>query len=138
MEFRVPAHHETLYDNMRTVVCARRAKHRFQTDLLELSRRHGFLPRLCQPYRPQFKGKVERGIRYIRYIRAYNDVQIISDDSIRVGAASVMQEVSTFVFLNKDHNVELQDKIVKIARDRVSLFQKIAQEEVCKPYEDQF
>ena len=42
---------EILYDNMRTVVCARdaygRAKHRFQTDLLELSRRHGFLPRLC-------------------------------------------------------------------------------------------
>ena len=27
---------------------------------------HGFVPRLCQPYRPRTKGKVERFIRYLR------------------------------------------------------------------------
>jgi len=26
----------------------------------------GFLPKLCKPYRPQTKGKVERMVRYVR------------------------------------------------------------------------
>ncbi|MEM9604211.1 MAG: IS21 family transposase [Pseudomonadota bacterium] len=65
------APNEILYDNMKTVVCARdaygRTKHRFQNDLYELAKRHGFLPRLCRPYRPQTKGKVERSVHYIRH-----------------------------------------------------------------------
>ena len=60
---------EVLYDNMRTVVSRRDAygqgAHRFQDDLLALARRHGYRPRLCRPYRPQTKGKVERSIHYI-------------------------------------------------------------------------
>ena len=59
-----------LYDNARTVVIARdaqgRGKHRFQPALWELAAHYGFVPKLCQPYRPQTKGKVERAIRYLR------------------------------------------------------------------------
>ncbi len=72
---------------------------------------------------------------YKKYLRAFNEVQIISNDQIRLEAYKVMQEVSTFVFLNKELDTDLQDKIIKIAREKVSLFQKVAQDEVCKPYE---
>ncbi|MBK1660853.1 IS21 family transposase [Paracraurococcus ruber] len=61
---------EVLYDNMRTVVLERnrygRGRHRFQPGFLDFAGHCGFRPRLCQPYRAQSKGKVERFIRYLR------------------------------------------------------------------------
>lgn len=61
---------EILYDNMRTVVIERngygRGRHRFHPGFLDFARHCGFRPRLCQPYRAQTKGKVERFIRYLR------------------------------------------------------------------------
>jgi transposase len=61
---------EVLYDNMRTVVVERngygRGQHRFHPGFLDFARHCGFRPRLCQPYRAQTKGKVERFIRYLR------------------------------------------------------------------------
>jgi transposase len=33
---------------------------------LDFAHHHGFVLRLCQPYRPRTKGKVERFIRYLR------------------------------------------------------------------------
>lgn len=64
----VPA--EVLYDNMRTVVLERnaygRGAHRFHAGFLDYARHAGFLPRLCQPYRAQTKGKVERFIGYLK------------------------------------------------------------------------
>jgi transposase len=64
----VPA--EVLYDNMRTVVIERntygRGIHRFHAGFLDYDRHVGFLPRLCQPYRAQTKGKVERFIGYLK------------------------------------------------------------------------
>jgi transposase len=62
---------DVLYDNMKTVVVQRNAfgegQHRFHAGLWNLAKDHGFTPRLCQPYRAQTKGKVERFIRYLRY-----------------------------------------------------------------------
>jgi transposase len=61
---------EVLYDNMRTVVVGRDAygpgEHRFQPAFRDFACHHGFLPRLCRPYRAATKGKVERFIRYLR------------------------------------------------------------------------
>ncbi len=61
---------EALYDNMRTVVIGRDAYgpglHRLQPGFRDFARHHGFLPRLCRPYRAATKGKVERFIRYLR------------------------------------------------------------------------
>ena len=34
--------------------------------MLDFSQRAGFEVRLCQPYRPQTKGKVEGGVKYVR------------------------------------------------------------------------
>jgi transposase len=63
--------HEVLYDNMRTVVIGRDAygpgKHRLQPGFRDFAHHHGFLPRLCRPYRAQTKGKAERFIRYLRH-----------------------------------------------------------------------
>ena len=61
---------EVLYDSMRTVVIERntygRGVHRFHPGFLDYARHAGFLPRLCQPYRAQTKGKVERFIGYLK------------------------------------------------------------------------
>lgn len=61
---------EALYDNMRTVVLGRDAYgpglHRLQPAFRDFARHHGFVPRLCRPYRAQSKGKVERFVRYLR------------------------------------------------------------------------
>jgi transposase len=61
---------EVLYDNMKTVVIERntygQGVHRFHPGFLDYARHAGFLPRLCQPYRAQTKGKVERFIGYLK------------------------------------------------------------------------
>ncbi|KWT64005.1 Mobile element protein [Hyphomicrobium sulfonivorans] len=61
---------EVLYDNMRTVVLERnaygRGVHRFHAGFLDYARHAGFMPRLCQPYWAQTKGKVERIIGYLK------------------------------------------------------------------------
>lgn len=43
-----------------------RGRHRFHPAFLDFAGGCGFRPRLCQPYRAQTKGKVERFIRYLR------------------------------------------------------------------------
>lgn len=62
--------YEVLYDNMKTVVLDRNAYgkglHRFHPGFLDYAGHAGFLPKLCQPYRAQTKGKVERFIRYVK------------------------------------------------------------------------
>jgi hypothetical protein len=59
-----------LYDNMRTVVTERDrygpGRHRYHRTFLDFAHHHGFVPRLCRPYRAKTKGKVERFIRYLR------------------------------------------------------------------------
>jgi transposase len=62
--------HEVLYDNMKTVVLERDAygpgEQRFHPAFLDFASHHGFLPRLCRPYRAKTKGKVERFNGYLR------------------------------------------------------------------------
>ena len=61
---------EVLYDNIKTVVLERntygRGAHRFHPGFLDYIKHAGALPRLCQPYRAQTKGKVERFIGYLK------------------------------------------------------------------------
>ena len=57
-----------LYDNTKAVILERDAAggRALNPRMLDLSRRLGFEIRLCRPYRPQTKGKVERSIEYVR------------------------------------------------------------------------
>ncbi len=58
------------YDNMKTVVIERDAygegQHKLHQSFYQFSKTMGFIPKLCKPYRPQTKGKVERMVRYVR------------------------------------------------------------------------
>lgn len=64
----VPEH--VLFDNMKAVVIERDAygegKHRWNNELNNLAEECGFAARLCQPYRAQTKGKVERFNSYLK------------------------------------------------------------------------
>jgi transposase len=55
---------------MRTVVTDRDrygpGLHRYNRTFLDFAHHHGFLPRLCRPYRAKTKGQVERFIGYLR------------------------------------------------------------------------
>lgn len=59
-----------LYDNMKTVVVERnvygKGLHKYNDKLLDLSKKHGFTIKLCRPYRPKTKGKVERFNSYLK------------------------------------------------------------------------
>jgi transposase len=56
---------EILYDNMKTVILDV-DKQILNPKFLDFAGHYGFVPKVCQPYRAQTKGKVERVIGYIR------------------------------------------------------------------------
>jgi hypothetical protein len=52
---------------MKTVVLDRvDGQPRFHAKMLDFANYYGFVPRVCHPYRPQTKGKIESTIRYIK------------------------------------------------------------------------
>jgi transposase len=59
---------EVLHDNLKTAVSSREMDGtvHWQPRYLDFAHYYGFTPRACRPYRAQTKGKVERGIRYVR------------------------------------------------------------------------
>src|SRR5580700_10268492 len=59
---------EILYDRMRTIWTGtdERGEIIWNAVFLDFARYWGFQPRLCRPYRPQTKGKIESGVKYVR------------------------------------------------------------------------
>lgn len=59
---------EVLHDNLKSAVLQRESSGQivWNTRYLDFALSYGFQPRACRPYRPQTKGKVENGIRYVR------------------------------------------------------------------------
>ena len=60
---------EILYDNMKQVVVKRALKSsdsEWNSMFKDFFNYYGFIPRLCRPYRPQTKGKIENTIGYIK------------------------------------------------------------------------
>lgn len=60
---------EILHDNLKTAVLSRSTEGviHWHPRYLDFAHYYGFRPHACQPYRAQTKGKVERGIRYLRH-----------------------------------------------------------------------
>ncbi len=59
-----------LYDNLKQVVIDRKLKaseSRFNQKFMDFAEYHGIVIRLCYPYRPQTKGKIENTIKYLKY-----------------------------------------------------------------------
>lgn len=60
---------EILYDNIKTVILKRALRsgdHQWNPMFEDFFRHHGFVPRLCRPYCPQTKGKIENTIGYMK------------------------------------------------------------------------
>ena len=59
---------EILYDRMKTVwqETDERGEIVWNPVFLDFAGYWGFRPRLCRPYRPQTKGKIEAGVKYVR------------------------------------------------------------------------
>ncbi len=56
-----------LTDNMKTVVVDRvDGQPCFHAKMLDFASYYGFVPRVCRPYRPETKGKIESTIRFIK------------------------------------------------------------------------
>jgi transposase len=56
-----------LTDNMKTVVVDRiDGQPCFHPKMLDFASYYGFVPRVCRPYRPETKGKIESTIRFIK------------------------------------------------------------------------
>ena len=59
-----------LYDNMKQIVIDRKIKaseSRFNQKFMDFAEYYGIVIRLCYPYRPETKGKIENTIKYLRY-----------------------------------------------------------------------
>jgi transposase len=59
-----------LYDNMKQVVIDRKiraSESRFNQKFMDFAEYYGIVIRLCYPYRPETKGKIENTIKYVRY-----------------------------------------------------------------------
>lgn len=60
---------EILYDNMKQVVIKRALKasnSQWNSQFEDFFKHYGFIPRLCRPYRPQTKGKIENTVGYVK------------------------------------------------------------------------
>ncbi len=101
--------HEVWYDNMKTVVIERDAygegQHKLKQSFYQFSKEMGFIPKLCQPYRPQTKGKVERMVRYVRdnYYRPL---------ATRLAASNLNLDVDTA-------NIEVRHWLDNVANQRI-------------------
>jgi transposase len=99
------------YDNMKTVVIERHAygkdQHRLHQGFYQFAKTMGFIPKLCQPYRPQTKGKVERMVRYVRD-NFYNPLATqYSAISLSVDVDTLNQKVTHW--LNHIANTRIHD-----------------------------
>lgn len=59
-----------LYDNMKQIVIDRKIKaseSAFNQKFVDFAEYYGIVIRLCYPYRPETKGKIENTIKYLRY-----------------------------------------------------------------------
>ncbi len=81
---------EILYDNMKQVVIRRMkrtSESRWNDLFMDFSRHYGFTPRLCQPYRPQTKGKIENTIRFVKedFLKGtvFSSLQDLNSQAIR-------------------------------------------------------
>lgn len=80
---------QILYDNLKTGILGRHEDGTpiFPGRFLDFALYYGFTPKFCQPYRARTKGKVERGIGYVRqnfWVRVAGEVASKQMDLVRL------------------------------------------------------
>ena len=77
--------HRHRYDNLKSVVLERSPELKFNAQFLDFARHYGFSIHLCNPYRANEKGRVERAIRDIRDFLRVNPFEDLRDLNRKVG-----------------------------------------------------
>jgi transposase len=116
---------EVWYDNMKTVVIERHAygegAHKLHQPFYQFAKSTGFIPKLCQPYRPQTKGKVERMVRYVRdnFYRPLSTKLAQSNQDLDVATANyeVKRWLET-VAHQRIHNTTKQTPAERLIKER--------------------
>jgi len=72
------------YDNIKTVVIERSPELKFNAQFLDFARHFGFSIHLCNPYRANEKGRIERALRDLRDFLRVNTFQDLKDLNTRV------------------------------------------------------
>ena len=67
------------YDNVKTVVIERSPELKFNAQFLDFARHFGFSIHLCNPYRANEKGRIERALRDLRDFLRVNTFQDLSE-----------------------------------------------------------
>jgi transposase len=71
--------HRHRYDNIKTVVIERSPELKFNAQFLDFARHFGFSIHLCNPYRANEKGRIERALRDLRDFLRVNTFQDLND-----------------------------------------------------------
>jgi transposase len=71
--------HRHWYDNIKTVVIERSPELKLNTQFLDFARHFGFSIHLCNPYRANEKGRIERALRDLRDFLRINTFQDLKD-----------------------------------------------------------
>jgi transposase len=119
---------EVLYDNMKTVVLERNTYghgvHRFHPCFLDYVRHVGVLPRLCQPYRAQTKGKVERSF-WVPFVAGLRQVGVAPDKhAANAAMARWLREVA---------NARVHATTQEVPADRL-MIERLALQSLSPPY----
>ncbi|MBM4341492.1 MAG: IS21 family transposase, partial [Deltaproteobacteria bacterium] len=77
--------HRHRYDNIKTVVIERSPQVKFNAQFLDFARHFGFSIHLCNPYRANEKGRIERALRDLRDFLRVNTFQDLKDLNRKVG-----------------------------------------------------
>jgi hypothetical protein len=90
---------EILYDNMKQVVIKRALQssdREWNSLFRDFFEYYGFIPRLCRPYRPQTKGKIESTVKYLKN-DFFNGTRFDSLSDIETGLGRWLHRVNSSV-----------------------------------------
>lgn len=100
---------EILYDNMKQVVikrALRSSSSQWNSLFEDFFKHYGFIPRLCRPYRPQTKGKIENTVGYVKR-DLFLGIDFVSMDDLNQQAIKWLERVNSAVH-GTTHEIPLE------------------------------
>ncbi|MBN2111168.1 MAG: IS21 family transposase [Methanosarcinaceae archaeon] len=100
---------EILYDNMKQVVIKRALKasnSQWNSQFEDFFKHYGFIPRLCRPYRPQTKGKIENTVGYVKR-DLFLGIDFVSMNDLNEQAMKWLERVNSTVH-GTTHEIPLE------------------------------
>ena len=116
---------EILYDQNRCVVLKPGIKDaRYNNKFMDFAHHYGFYPKLCRPYRPQTKGKVENLVRYVK--KNFLTIQDTNDFAVLNQNGKVwLKKIN-----NKVHSTTGKIPFLNLAKEKLSDIKKTEDYEI--------